>query len=115
MNKEAAMFALTEAIESYRAYRRYADWCDGLLAAKKAAGVYDRVDYDTDLSIAVEQVYTAVNPTPKRLSDRRMSRMFGAAYRAAVLADLDPEPGAIREIVDLTKAIAEITAALAKA
>lgn len=115
INAEAAAAALQDTVKAYRAFTRWLTWCDGLGAAKTAAGLYELADYDTALSIAVEQIYTAAHKRPPMPPKERKYRMYDDAYRAASLAGVQIAPGSIRNLTGVARVIAEVTAALAVA
>lgn len=115
MNKQAAMSALADTIKAYRAHKKWLDWCDGLHAVKVASGLYDKVGFDTDLSIALERVYAATSPKPKMPSKDAKHQMYGHAYRAAELADVNIPPGSIRTMEGIADVISWVTVALATA
>jgi hypothetical protein len=115
INKDAANAALMECLKAYRAFKNWHDWCDGLIEAKKAAGLFEQVDYDTVLSAKVEREYMKVNPRPKMPAKNRKYRMYDNAYRAAVFAGLSIDPGSIQNMEGIFRVMGQVTAALAVA
>lgn len=119
MYKILATDALKDLVAAHKAIKRWLAWCDGLSAAKKAAGLYEADLHDNNysawlaLSIEVEKTYVAVNKRPPMPSKNRKHQMYSNAYRAAQLADVEIAPGSIRDMDDIARVIADVTAALA--
>lgn len=112
--KLIARNALKDTVAAHRAFTRWLKWCDGLHAAKIAAGVYEPAEYPVALSIQVEREYTAANKRPGMPSKNRKHRMYADAYRAASLAGVDTSAG-IRDMAGIAEVITKVTAALAVA
>ncbi len=113
MDRELALSAFKEASDLYRSFARWLAWCDGLKAAKAAAGLFELETYDKNLGAAVEQVYIIVNKQPKLPSKERKHQMYYATYRAASAAGVDAPTGSLRDMEGIAQALAKIAAALA--
>jgi hypothetical protein len=113
VHRELAASALKDTIRAHRATKRWLDWCDGLNAAMKAAGVYAPTVYPVELAVSVERAYIEANKKPRMPSKDHKHRMYASAYRAADLSDVSAGPGSINDMAGIARVIAEVTAALA--
>jgi hypothetical protein len=121
MNSILAANALKDAVAAHKAIKRWLDWCDGLHAAKIAAGLYteggqdlfdrDRAGWIT-LSISVERAYMTSNKRPPMPSKTRKYQMYSDIYRASDLAGVPAAPGSINDMVGVALAIAKVSVAL---
>lgn len=115
MNQEAATANLKRVVSAHRTFTKWLAWCEGLSAARMAAKLFDKAEWNTAASIAVERVYEAVYKRPSMPSKDRKHQMYSDAYRAASLAGLDIAPGSISDMEGIAKVIAQVTAAIATA
>lgn len=118
-NRRTAQFVLKETVRSHTAIKKWLDWCDGLSAAKKEAGLYradlHREDYERwiALSIQVEKAYLASHKKPPMPSKERKLRMYDSTYRVAALVGLEVPAGSLNSLEDVFRTLTAVTVALA--
>lgn len=113
MNRELASSALADTMSAYRAFKRWHAWCDGLHAVKIASGLFEKPEYDIQLSISIEKTYLEANKRPRMPSKDRKHRMYSDVYRAASLAGVEVEPGSIGTLDNVFLAMTQVASKLA--
>lgn len=117
-DRRTAQFVLKETVRSHTALKKWQDWCAGLTAAKKAAGLFDEgEDYGSQdwvsRSTAVERQYMLTHKRPVMPSETRKNRMYDSTYRVAALVGLDIPAGSINTMEDVFRTLTSATAVLA--
>lgn len=117
-NRAMAQYAVKQAVSAHTAIKKWQDWCAGLTAAMKDAGLYsddaDYLSYEWRAEARfVENKYTALNKRPPMPAKVRKHRMYDDTYRAAALVGIEVPPGSINSMEDVFRTLASVTSVLA--